>query len=153
MDFSHLLPVATPQHHTEFTSNPKYAVDLQDSTPQDGRLTEGSHPAEVGSSKNTKFSTTEGVDFRGRGRPQRNITDEQTVPTLNIRRSSRRKTLVLCFDGTGMYSSLLISLANNCQGNKFHGDTSDSNILKIFRMLDRSGEHNYHYYRKAPITF
>lgn len=37
----------------------------------------------------------------------------------------RRKVqkLVLCFDGTG---------------NKFHGDDSDSNILKIFRMLDRT---------------
>ena len=39
--------------------------------------------------------------------------------------SSRRKArkIVLCFDGTG---------------NKFHGDDSDSNILKIFRMLDRT---------------
>lgn len=34
-----------------------------------------------------------------------------------------RRKLVLCFDGTG---------------NKFHGDDSDSNILKIFRMLDRT---------------
>lgn len=37
-------------------------------------------------------------------------------------RHAHRK-LVLCFDGTG---------------NKFHGDDSDSNILKIFRMLDRT---------------
>lgn len=33
------------------------------------------------------------------------------------------RKLILCFDGTG---------------NKFHGDDSDSNILKIFRMLDRT---------------
>lgn len=33
------------------------------------------------------------------------------------------RKIVLCFDGTG---------------NKFHGDDSDSNILKIFRMLDRT---------------
>ncbi len=33
------------------------------------------------------------------------------------------RKLVLCFDGTG---------------NKFKGDDSDSNILKIFRMLDRN---------------
>ncbi|KAH6670319.1 hypothetical protein F5X68DRAFT_248936 [Plectosphaerella plurivora] len=33
------------------------------------------------------------------------------------------RKLVLCFDGTG---------------NKFHGDESDSNILKIFRLLDSS---------------
>lgn len=38
------------------------------------------------------------------------------------RRRKARK-LVLCFDGTG---------------NKFRGDDSDSNILKIFRMLDRT---------------
>ncbi|OBR05590.1 Short chain dehydrogenase reductase family [Colletotrichum higginsianum IMI 349063] len=37
---------------------------------------------------------------------------------------SRRK-LILCFDGTG---------------NKFRGDDSDSNILKIFRMLDSSSD-------------
>ena len=35
----------------------------------------------------------------------------------------RARKLVLCFDGTG---------------NKFRGDDSDSNILKIFRMLDRN---------------
>jgi uncharacterized protein (DUF2235 family) len=33
------------------------------------------------------------------------------------------RKIVLCFDGTG---------------NKFQGDDSDSNILKIFRMLDRT---------------
>jgi hypothetical protein len=33
------------------------------------------------------------------------------------------RKLVLCFDGTG---------------NKFRGDDSDSNILKIYRMLDRT---------------
>jgi len=33
-----------------------------------------------------------------------------------------RKTFVLCFDGTG---------------NKFSGTDADSNILKIYRMLDR----------------
>lgn len=52
-------------------------------------------------------------------------------------RSGPRK-LVLCFDGTG---------------NKFHGDESDSNILKIFRMLDRSVEGQYHYYqRKSAMS-
>ncbi|CUS13814.1 unnamed protein product [Tuber aestivum] len=36
----------------------------------------------------------------------------------------KRKKLILCFDGTG---------------NKFKGNDGDTNILKIFRMLDRSG--------------
>ncbi len=48
-----------------------------------------------------------------------------TAPDNHPRGSARRKArkIVLCFDGTG---------------NKFHGDDSDSNILKIFRMLDRT---------------
>lgn len=38
--------------------------------------------------------------------------------------SRPRKKIILCFDGTG---------------NKFKGNEGDTNILKIFRMLDRSG--------------
>ena len=49
-----------------------------------------------------------------------------------LNRPSGRK-LILCFDGTG---------------NKFHGDESDSNILKIFRMLDRESDDQYHYYQR-----
>ncbi|KAH7324744.1 hypothetical protein B0I35DRAFT_348836 [Stachybotrys elegans] len=48
------------------------------------------------------------------------------------------RKLVLCFDGTG---------------NKFHGDDSDSNILKIFRMLDREAEDQYHYYQPGIGTY
>ena len=47
------------------------------------------------------------------------------------------RKLVLCFDGTG---------------NKFHGDDSDSNILKIFRMLDRTADDQYHYYQRTFPT-
>lgn len=49
----------------------------------------------------------------------------------DVERTPRK--LILCFDGTG---------------NKFHGDESDSNILKIFRMLDRSAGDQYHYYQR-----
>ncbi|KAM5342326.1 hypothetical protein ACJ41O_013292 [Fusarium nematophilum] len=48
------------------------------------------------------------------------------------------RKLVLCFDGTG---------------NKFHGDDSDSNILKIFRMLDRTADDQYHYYQPGIGTY
>ncbi|CDM33983.1 hypothetical protein CBS147339_5694 [Penicillium roqueforti] len=48
------------------------------------------------------------------------------------------KQFVLCFDGTG---------------NKFAGDESDSNVLKIFRMLDRSKSHQYHYYQPGIGTY
>ncbi|KAK4141917.1 uncharacterized protein C8A04DRAFT_13695 [Dichotomopilus funicola] len=55
-------------------------------------------------------------------------------------RSHHRKPrkIVLCFDGTG---------------NKFHGDDSDSNILKIFRMLDRTASDQYHYYQPGIGTY
>ncbi|KAL4810357.1 hypothetical protein BDV18DRAFT_150597 [Aspergillus unguis] len=48
------------------------------------------------------------------------------------------KQFVLCFDGTG---------------NKFAGDESDSNVLKIFRMLDRSQPHQFHYYQPGIGTY
>lgn len=50
-----------------------------------------------------------------------------------VSRTRAPRKLVLCFDGTG---------------NKFHGDDSDSNILKIFRMLDRTAGDQYHYYQR-----
>ncbi|KAK0750186.1 hypothetical protein B0T18DRAFT_408405 [Schizothecium vesticola] len=55
-------------------------------------------------------------------------------------RSPRGKPymIVLCFDGTG---------------NKFHGDDSDSNILKICRMLDRTASDQYHYYQPGIGTY
>ncbi|KAJ5648351.1 hypothetical protein N7490_004723 [Penicillium lividum] len=52
--------------------------------------------------------------------------------------SAAPKQFVLCFDGTG---------------NKFAGDESDSNVLKIFRMLDRSKPHQYHYYQPGIGTY
>lgn len=56
------------------------------------------------------------------------------VPVLPAPEPGRKpRKLVLCFDGTG---------------NKFHGDDSDSNILKIFRMLDRTAGDQYHYYQR-----
>ncbi|KAK5662491.1 hypothetical protein OQA88_8403 [Cercophora sp. LCS_1] len=48
------------------------------------------------------------------------------------------RKIVLCFDGTG---------------NKFHGDDSDSNILKIYRMLDRTASDQFHYYQPGIGTY
>lgn len=48
------------------------------------------------------------------------------------------KKFVLCFDGTG---------------NKFSGTESDSNILKIYRMLDRNGDDQFHYYQPGIGTY
>jgi hypothetical protein len=49
-----------------------------------------------------------------------------------------RKKFILCFDGTG---------------NKFSGTDSDSNILKIFRMLDRDDSSQFHYYQPGIGTY
>lgn len=46
---------------------------------------------------------------------------------------NEQKRLVLCFDGTG---------------NKFQGDASDTNIVKIFQMLDRHDPDQFHYYQR-----
>lgn len=43
------------------------------------------------------------------------------------------RELVLCFDGTG---------------NTYRADGSESNILKIFRMLDRTKENRFCYYQR-----
>ena len=43
-----------------------------------------------------------------------------------------RRTLILCFDGTG---------------NKFQGNGGDSNIIKIFSMLDRRNKDVQAYYQ------
>jgi uncharacterized protein (DUF2235 family) len=54
------------------------------------------------------------------------------------RRGHARKQFVLCFDGTG---------------NKFSGTDADSNILKIYRMLDRNGDDQFHYYQPGIGTY
>jgi uncharacterized protein (DUF2235 family) len=43
------------------------------------------------------------------------------------------KRLILCFDGTG---------------NKFNANEIDSNIVKIYEMLDRNTNDQYHYYQR-----
>jgi uncharacterized protein (DUF2235 family) len=43
------------------------------------------------------------------------------------------KRLVLCFDGTS---------------NKFNGDESDTNIVKIYEMFDRNTNDQFHYYQR-----
>ena len=49
-----------------------------------------------------------------------------------------RNKFILCFDGTG---------------NKFHGPAADSNILKIYRMLDRNDPSQFHYYQPGIGTY
>lgn len=67
----------------------------------------------------------------------RGIAQDDFAEARTAQRNSK-KTIVLCFDGTG---------------NKFHGDSSDSNILKVFRMLDRSSGRSFHYYQPGIGTY
>lgn len=74
-----------------------------------------------------------------------NILTESNQDAINTNSNAAQaaasrgvRKLVLCFDGTG---------------NKFHGDDSDSNILKIFRMLDRTADDQYHYYQPGIGTY
>ncbi|KAB8253532.1 hypothetical protein BDV32DRAFT_158407 [Aspergillus pseudonomiae] len=48
------------------------------------------------------------------------------------------REFVLCFDGTGY---------------KFRGDEAGSNVLMIYRMLDRNDAHHLHYYQPGFGTF
>ena len=41
--------------------------------------------------------------------------------------------LILCFDGTG---------------NKFSGNESDTNIVKLYQKFDREAPNQYHYYQR-----
>ncbi|KAF2405393.1 hypothetical protein EJ06DRAFT_502573 [Trichodelitschia bisporula] len=67
------------------------------------------------------------------------VSDAQTSNVEDFASENRpRKSFVLCFDGTG---------------NEFSGTDSDSNILKIFRMLDRSEESQFHYYQPGIGTY
>ncbi|OLN90160.1 hypothetical protein CCHL11_09802 [Colletotrichum chlorophyti] len=65
----------------------------------------------------------------GNNEPQGHISGGGSPPGSGAYRGAQdhgpRRKLILCFDGTG---------------NKFRGDDSDSNILKIFRMLDSSAD-------------
>ena len=45
----------------------------------------------------------------------------------------KTKKLILCFDGTG---------------NQYSGDTSDTNIVKLYQKFDRKAPKQYHYYQR-----
>lgn len=81
------------------------------------------------------------IDYRRNSMASETQSRAPTAMTALIdapSKSRKPRKLILCFDGTG---------------NKFHGDDSDSNILKIFRMLDRTADDQYHYYqRKKTYT-
>jgi uncharacterized protein (DUF2235 family) len=66
------------------------------------------------------------------------VSGKQEGAALGQRHRREKKKFILCFDGTG---------------NKFSGTDADSNILKIFRCLDRSDNSQFHYYQPGIGTY
>lgn len=52
------------------------------------------------------------------------------------RTRENKARLVLCFDGTG---------------NIYNGDTSDTNIVKLYQKLNRECPDQYHYYQRMLL--
>ena len=72
-------------------------------------------------------------------RPMTPAPERAEAQHIGANRNRReRKKFVLCFDGTG---------------NKFSGTDADSNILKIYRMLDRNDGSQFHYYQPGIGTY
>ncbi|KAM5443928.1 hypothetical protein MferCBS31731_001174 [Microsporum ferrugineum] len=61
---------------------------------------------------------------------------DEGTETVGIMNPGRR--LVLCFDGTG---------------NHFNGNESDSNVVKLYQMLNRHDKRQFHYYQPGIGTF
>jgi len=61
-----------------------------------------------------------------------------TIETSTTAGSSIPRKLVLCFDGTG---------------NVFEGNTSDTNIVKLYDKFDRKDPSQYHYYQTGIGTY
>lgn len=67
-----------------------------------------------------------------------NLTHTSAREPMAASQMRQRKTLVLCFDGTG---------------NKFQGNANDSNIIKVFSMLDREDPNLFAYYQPGIGTY
>lgn len=70
--------------------------------------------------------------------------------------SKPRRKFILCFDGkrgTGCVYRYIRLRANLGTGNKFSGTDADSNILKIYRLLDRNEDDQFHYYQPGIGTY
>ncbi|ORY68275.1 uncharacterized protein BCR38DRAFT_335461 [Pseudomassariella vexata] len=52
--------------------------------------------------------------------------------------SGKQRRVIMCFDGTG---------------NKFTGTESDTNIVKLYRMMDRQDPNQFHYYQPGIGTY
>ncbi|CAK7210114.1 hypothetical protein SBRCBS47491_000661 [Sporothrix bragantina] len=111
-------------------NNLHYNTTFHPQNPFQPQVHSHSHPQHANDDANSFVSY---VRHHHHHRPASVLHDGMPAPA-----ERRPRKLVLCFDGTG---------------NKFRGDDSDSNILKIFRMLDRTADDQYHYYQPGIGTY
>ena len=64
-------------------------------------------------------------------------TEPDTNSAGNGSRANSTARLVLCFDGTGQ---------------QYKGDTSDTNIVKLYQKFERGDPKQFHYYQRKPET-
>ncbi|CAN8105491.1 unnamed protein product [Discula destructiva] len=129
-----------PSHKPESNGNPAPYNDM----PEEHDLLCARAASAAPSERSTHFDVFE-HDFLSVREPTKAPShssvmgdNSKTAPGGLRQKKQAHRKLVLCFDGTG---------------NKFHGDDSDSNILKIFRMLDRTAHDQYHYYQPGIGTY
>ena len=51
----------------------------------------------------------------------------------SIKKQKEHGKLICCFDGTG---------------NEYSGDTSDTNVVKLYQKFDRNAPKQFHYYQR-----
>ena len=61
------------------------------------------------------------------------LSDTDNPITGKKKREPKQNKLILCFDGTG---------------NQYSGDTSDTNIVKLYQKFDREALNQFHYYQR-----
>ncbi|KAI9651727.1 MAG: hypothetical protein M1831_000510 [Alyxoria varia] len=66
------------------------------------------------------------------------VPPQDRRPSRMIGPQPPKKTIVLCFDGTG---------------NKFQGNDGDSNIIKIYKILEKQDHQNFAYYQPGIGTY
>ena len=114
-----LLPTILNRHHRSFPLRVFSSVKRNSAASSTGRTSVGS--LHLFKSNDMAAAPDKGV----KSLP----TDDRASESKNLG-SSR---LVVCFDGTG---------------NRFNGDTSDSNIVKLYEKFDRADPNQFHYYQR-----
>lgn len=130
--------------HPTLIPDPLHLPAAADNNNNNNDLFQRDEASRAPSEKSTHFDVSEHDFLSIRGPPSQRSTMATDTAAAGgqgggiprVKKHARRK-LILCFDGTG---------------NKFHGDDSDSNILKIFRMLDRTANDQCKYTLSPVVT-